>query len=352
MNEADRYDNKGLIHDRQRLKELQALSLERKIGITVARIIEWYSHYDGKVYISFSGGKDSTVLLNIARKIYPDIEAVYVDTGLEYPEIKEFVKSFENVRIIRPERSFRSIVEEYGYPVISKEVSECVEQAKISLITGKYTYRLEKLNGTARDKQGRLSLYNIPKYKPLLDVDFDLTARYCSIMKKRPLHKVSKELKPITAQMASESRLRTTKWLQNGCNSFNSTNPISNPMSFWLEQDVLEYIKTFNLPIAKPYGEIVEADGQKSLIDYKCKLCTTGCERTGCLFCGFGLHREKGKTRFQQLKETHPKLYNYVISGGEYSSRGKWKPSKSGLGMGHVFDVLNSLYGDDFMRYK
>lgn len=352
MNEADRYDSKGLIHDRQRLKELQALPLERKIGITVARIIEWYSHYDGKVYISFSGGKDSTVLLNIARKIYPDIEAVYVDTGLEYPEIKEFVKSFDNVRIIRPERSFRSIVEEYGYPVISKEVSECVEQAKKSLITGKYTYRLEKLNGTARDKQGKLSLYNIPKYKPLLDVDFDLTARCCAIMKKKPLHKVRKALKPITAQMASESRLRTTKWLQNGCNAFNSTNPISNPMSFWLEQDVLEYIKTFNLSIAKPYGEIVEANGQKSLIDYKCKLCTTGCERTGCLFCGFGLHREKGKTRFQQLKETHPKLYDYVINGGEYSSEGKWKPSKSGLGMGHVFDVLNGLYGNDFMRYK
>lgn len=126
----NRYDDRGLIHDRQRLKELQELPLERKIGITVARIIEWYKHYNGNVYISFSGGKDSTVLLDIARKIYPDIKAIYVDTGLEYPELKQFVKSFDNIQIIRPEQNFKSIVIEYGYPVISKDVSECVEQAK------------------------------------------------------------------------------------------------------------------------------------------------------------------------------------------------------------------------------
>lgn len=339
----NRYDDRGLIHDRQRLKELQELPLERKIGITVARIIEWYKHYNGNVYISFSGGKDSTVLLDIARKIYPDIKAMYVDTGLEYPELKQFVKSFDNIQIIRPEQNFKSIVIEYGYPVISKEVSECVEQAKKSLHTGKYTYRLDKLNGTARDKQGRLSLYNMPKYKPLLDVDFDVTAQCCTIMKKKPLHKIGKELKPITAQMASESRLRTTKWLQNGCNAFHSKNPISNPMSFWLEQDVLAYIKSFNLPIAKPYGDVIVVDD--------CKLCTTGCERTGCLYCGFGLHGEKGKTRFQQLNETHPNIYNYVIGGGGYDSNGKWKPTNKGLGMGHVFDTLNKLFGDNFIRF-
>lgn len=248
------------------------------------------------------------MLLDIARKIYPDIKAIYVDTGLEYPELKQFVKSFDNIQIIRPEQNFKSIVIEYGYPVISKDVSECVEQAKKSLHTGKYTYRLDRLNGTARDKQGRLSLYNMPKYKPLLDVDFDVTAQCCTIMKKKPLHKIGKELKPITAQMASESRLRTTKWLQNGCNAFHSKNPISNPMSFWLEQDVLAYIKSFNLPIAKPYGDVIVVDD--------CKLCTTGCERTGCLYCGFGLHMEKGKTRFQQLNETHPNIYKYVIGGG------------------------------------
>lgn len=69
------------------LKTMQAWSLERKIRVTQTRIIEWYQHYKGQVYVSFSGGKDSTVLLDLARRIYPEIPAVFVDTGLEYPEI-------------------------------------------------------------------------------------------------------------------------------------------------------------------------------------------------------------------------------------------------------------------------
>lgn len=53
------------------LKALQALPLERKIFITQTRIIEWYQKFKGQVYVSFSGGKDSTVLLHIARQLYP-----------------------------------------------------------------------------------------------------------------------------------------------------------------------------------------------------------------------------------------------------------------------------------------
>ena len=79
------------------LRDLQSQTLERKIAITQTRIIEWYQKWNGKVYISFSGGKDSTVLLDIARKIYPEIEGVFVDTGLEYPEIREFVNTINNI---------------------------------------------------------------------------------------------------------------------------------------------------------------------------------------------------------------------------------------------------------------
>lgn len=79
------------------LKTMQEWSLERKIRVTQTRIMEWYMHYDGNVCISFSGGKDSTVLLDLARRIYPDIPAVFVDTGLEYPSIRSFVKSKENI---------------------------------------------------------------------------------------------------------------------------------------------------------------------------------------------------------------------------------------------------------------
>lgn len=128
--EYDRYSSDGLVHDAQRLKELQALSLERKIGITTARIIEWYQHFSGNVYVSFSGGKDSTVLLHFVRSIFPDVPAVFSNTGLEYPELQKFVKSFDNIQVIYPKMKFTDVISTYGYPLISKEVSEAIYYAR------------------------------------------------------------------------------------------------------------------------------------------------------------------------------------------------------------------------------
>ena len=111
------------------LRQLQALPLDIKIRKTEQRIREWYEHWEGGVYVSFSGGKDSTVLLDIVRRLYPDVPAVFSDTGLEYPEIKEFVKTFPNVTIVRPKHSFKGILTKYGYPIISKEVANTVDNA-------------------------------------------------------------------------------------------------------------------------------------------------------------------------------------------------------------------------------
>lgn len=111
------------------LKQLQTLPLNIKIRKTELRIREWYEHWEGDVYVSFSGGKDSTVLLDIVRRLYPDVPAVFSDTGLEYPEIKEFVKTFSNVIIVRPKHSFKEILTKYGYPIISKEVANTVDNA-------------------------------------------------------------------------------------------------------------------------------------------------------------------------------------------------------------------------------
>ena len=118
------------VHDAQRLAELQALPLERKIQITQARILEWNKHYNGKIVVSFSGGKDSTVLLELVRRVAPDTRAVFSNTGLEYAEIQRFVKSFDNVDIVTPKMRFDQVISTYGYPLISKEVAEAIYYAR------------------------------------------------------------------------------------------------------------------------------------------------------------------------------------------------------------------------------
>ena len=133
--------NKHTISD---LHQMQSLPLQAKIRMTENRIREWVNEFgeDG-VHISFSGGKDSTVLLHIARKMYQDIKAVFVDTGLEYPEIRAFVKTFENVDIVKPKMNFKEVIQKYGYPFISKEVSECVDGARkyLRILTDRQTDR-------------------------------------------------------------------------------------------------------------------------------------------------------------------------------------------------------------------
>ena len=152
------------------------------------------------------------------------------------------------------------------------------------------------------------------------------------------------------ATMASESRLRTQKWLQNGCNGFDMKEPISTPMAFWTEQDVLRYIKENNIPICSVYGNIVpdyndnELEGQidisdLGLSDDNRKLKTTGCDRTGCMFCGFGCHM-KNDTRFVRMKETHPKVYDYIMRPKE----------QGGLNYKEIIDWINE-HGNLNIRY-
>lgn len=192
-------------------------------------------------------------------------------------------------------------------------------------------------------RDGKRSRYDCSKYKFLLDAPFDVSSECCKVMKKGPAHKYAKETgrHPITGQMADESRLREQQWMKHGCNGFDMKEPISNPMSFWTEHDVLEYIVTRHVEICSVYGQVVAVDKDgmfydpQTLIDTGFgldgyKLTTTGCTRTGCIFCAFGAHC-KDDRRFQLLKEQEPKLYEYVFRDWD----------KGGLGYKKVIDWIN-----------
>jgi 3'-phosphoadenosine 5'-phosphosulfate sulfotransferase (PAPS reductase)/FAD synthetase len=322
----------GTKHTKEDLKIMQSWSLERKIRVTQTRIIEWHQHWEGKVYVSFSGGKDSTVLLDLARRIYPDIEAVFIDTGLEYPEIREFVRTKNNVTWIKPKMNFKEVIVKYGYPVISKEVSDAIWNAR-SKPDG---CRAKRFNPNSEYCKKYGKRYDLSKWKFLLESNIPISDRCCHILKKDPIKKYEKETHnhPILATMTCESNLRKNSWLSTGCNAFDAKRPISQPISFWTEQDILHYIKRFNIPYSSIYGDIVEVnetDGQLKLID-NCwgKLKTTGADRTGCMFCMFGVHLEKEPNRFQKMKITHPKQYDYCMRSID----------KGGLGLKEVLDFI------------
>lgn len=232
------------------------------------------------------------------------------------------------------------------------------------MIMGMLTKNCEiKANIPSEDR----SMFSMEKYKFFLEAPFEISSKCCDVMKKKPIKQYAKETgrQPITAQMAEESRLRTQKWLQHGCNAFDSKEPISNPMSFWTEQDVLQYIKKYLVPplkeawgniynpirkerkkarkalrrlnyrksaICSVYGEIVEdydktdiIPGQTTLPGYEDEipLKTTGCNRTGCMLCGFGCHLEKSPNRFEMLKESHPGMYTLLdkVKNNGYTMR-------------------------------
>lgn len=353
--------NKHMPYD---LAQMQSLPLEAKIIMTQQRIRQWHEYWDGMVYVSFSGGKDSTVLKHIVDGMYDDVPAVFVNTGLEYPEIQSFVRDIKSgkydcfnsdVEILRPEMRFDEVLKKYGYPIISKVVSNKVQGAKPG------NTRFLQLRGEfLNPKTGEKSQFNFSKYAFLLDAPFKVSDKCCAVMKKKPAKKYSKQTgrKPMIGMLASESDARYKAWIKTGCNAFELKQPQSQPLAFWTEQDILHYIKKFNIPYASVYGDIVIdekvdgeniLEGQMNMIDYldchtqEDKLKTTGCSRTGCIFCMFGCHLEKGKNRFQMLKETHPRQYEYCIGGGEMVD-GKLQPSKEGLGLGKVLDYIGVKY--------
>jgi len=326
--------------NRKEFKKIKHLDLNTKIAKTKVRLREWIKHWgrDG-VYLSFSGGKDSTVLKHImdSMPLCDTIPLVFCDTGLQYPEVKEFAKSFiedpENFRevkkygyvqryydedsfvIIKPKMPFREVIERYGYPVVSKEQSKYIYDYRN---TGSDYIKKIRLDG---NKNGNFKISK--KWRFLIDAPFEVSDKCCYVMKKRPFKRYEKESgrKPILATMATDSNLRMQRYMQQGsCNAFDLKRPRSAPMSFWTEQDVLKYINKFNIEISSIYGEVIKENGR-----YK----TTDRKRTGCIWCLFGIDRDEEPNRIQKLKRSHPKLYKYCINN---------------LGLGEVLDYLDIPY--------
>ena len=348
----------------ERAKSLLALPLEDKIVTSWEKIDQWYTAWGGQCYVSFSGGKDSTVLAYLAARYLAGfrtptwpLNLVFVNTGLEYPEIQRFVneyadwlrKEFPHITVnlvrLRPKMNITQVVTKYGYSIVSKEVAICVWETR----RNPSGTRAKRIRGELLTPSGEKSPFCCDNWEFLLDAPFLISGECCRVMKKSTAHAYESKAheRPMVATMATEGRQRMQKWIATGCNAFEGKRPMGKPMSFWTEQDVLHFLAERRIPYCSVYGAIVASDGENdydaTLVD--CPLRCTGCQRTGCMFCGFGAHLEKGVNRFQRMKLTHPKHYRFCIGGGEFDPvDGLWKPTKDGLGYARVLDFIGVKY--------
>ena len=281
---------------RDRLTSLRNMNLQSKIVQTKSLIRDAVHEFGiDKVYISYSGGKDSTVLSHIAKSMYPNILHLFANTTNEYPETIEHVKwekeeNDTNIISVIPKDShgevwtFKKVVQYYGYPMFSKRISNAIR-----------TYQHALSARTKSNSQDYISR-NFKKYERFKELP--ISDKCCDKLKKEPLRRKAKELGlecAILGILASESYQREKDWLEYGCNVFHQRKDNQcRPLSFWTDEDILDYINEYNVKIPKLYE--------------------MGYTRNGCMYCGFGVQLEsEGENRYQKLKKTHPVQYNYFI---------------------------------------
>ncbi len=279
------------------LKYLQKLPLEEKITLSKNLIVSCMETFGEQVYISFSGGKDSTVLSSLVCSLKPDILHLFSDTGCEYPETLSFVEEErqrgKNIVPVRPVCrdgsvwTFERVVATYGYPLFSKAIANGIR-----------TYRHAK---TPITKQHALDYLGRMYPKALSYLDYNISDLCCEKLKKAPLKRMAKRMQTqcsIIGTLAEESQVRKRDWIAYGSNIFfQKKDNQCRPLSFWTERDIWDYIELYKIPISALYGQ--------------------GYQRNGCMFCGFGLCAERRKfgiNRFERLSLTHPKEYDYMVS--------------------------------------
>lgn len=335
---ADQTDNQIKI---MQLRNYQAMPLGAKIRRTEHLIREWYEAHDGLVYLARSFGKDSDALADIIYRMYPDIPHVFANTGNELDSViehmqEELYKGYPIV-VVKPKMTFWEIVNKYGWPVISKRMSDYIGRVRR---TTSDTVRRRHLLGQKKDGSPSPKSKISNKWQYLINAEFKTTNKCCGILKNNPTSEFRKDTgrKAFVAVMATESEQRLNSYLNyGGCNAFDQLDPTSRPIMFWTEQDVLRYILDYNVTIASAYGEIKE--------NCKGELYCTEEQRTGCKFCMFGVHLTKGENRIQRLARVEPHSYY------EFGRRGGFEIMKT---IGVDYKPFQKMYQQDMFdeRYN
>lgn len=279
------------------LSDYKFFTIDEKIEYSTEIIKDFYDSCEGKVYISFSGGRDSTILLHLVRSIYPDVPAAFFNTGLEFPEIVDFVKTKDNVDIRHTRSSFIDVVNKFGYPVGGKNLSHWIALAQSGAPSG-----IRQMNATTK--------YGHKKFKWMVDAPFKISDRCCAKLKREPAQDYFLETGrgPLVGTRAGESDIREERWARYGETYIQGEIPVCTPLSIWSNKDIQNYIDKFELEISEIYN--------------------MGYNRTGCALCMYGIFGDRN--RFLRLKHSHPEMWEFAVKPLE----------EGGAGIGKVLDFI------------
>lgn len=314
------------LHKLQKHEEMvrkQSVSYEQKVKMSEQRVHEFIHecHKRGLNYHVSVGGLDSIVLATFIERLGYDVPRVSA-SSLEDKTIQAVHKEMGCI-VVRPLKSKVNILQEEGFPVLSKKIANKIDTlanpteknktVRHAIITGEcgeqghyatdskmrlpMTY-LKLFGGL--DAEGAALGYGKPNFK--------VSHRCCFYLKERPCDLWAKEHNsvPFLGLMASEGGQRADALEENGCNYFGKSTARSCPFAFYYHSDVVRLAVDLGVHIPEIYGEV--------RIDDEGRYYTTGEQRTGCSMCGFGIQLEKRPHRFDRLWERSPKEWDFWMT--------------------------------------
>lgn len=338
-------------------RQLQTLDYQHKVWHAEDLVHDFYQNNwleDRNCHISV-GGLDSITLLHFIRSLGYDADRVPAIScsSLEDKSIQKVHKQLGVISLPPVKRddgtvwNKAKILQEFGFPVLSKEIASKIEllqnpteknatvrHAIITGETGEYGgYQknsrmqmsakwLRLFGGYENEREG--VQYGIPNFK--------VSSRCCYYLKEKPCNDWAKMHNSATflGLMASEGGRRAKSLMINGCNYWGKGTIRSAPFAIFSRQDLLQLALDLNVPVPEIYGEIVrDPDGT---------LRTTKAQRTGCSMCGFGIHMEKRPHRFDLLRESNPKEWEFwmyrCVTDPETGERFGWGRVLDYIGVG------------------
>jgi 3'-phosphoadenosine 5'-phosphosulfate sulfotransferase (PAPS reductase)/FAD synthetase len=346
--------------------------LDVQYNTAFAKILQAINDTEGDISICFSGGKDSSLLLDmyaeaITMTKWADkpIQVLFANTTNETDAMLHHVRSFIpwieqkygvkiNFKEIRPDKGvvWANFVLKNGIPLTTKKQARCIRDLRDDIkrlgLEREDIERLHRVGDrkavqelqdmgltqssilhltgyvSSRDAFGGMFILS-KKWRPLLWGPVDITEQCCVILKEGPIKKLSAK-SCMTGEQAAESEARTMNYLANGCNARMAKGEYkSMPFGPMTQDGILWALKYRNTPLCEDYGEIV----QKEDGHYTCTKCT----RTGCALCGFGCQYDTD--RFVRLAETEPAKVKFAFKSRE----------QGGAGLGDEIEYMNEYCG-------